>query len=60
MKVRKLLLLLIIGILLSIGITAIIFSQFKVKDLDVIDYRPILTKSMSDKIMQELIKFATT
>jgi hypothetical protein len=32
----------------------------KLKDLDEIDYRPILTKSVSDKIMQELIKFANT
>ena len=32
----------------------------KVEDLDEINYRPILTKSSSDKIMQELIKFAST
>lgn len=32
----------------------------KVEDLDEIDYRPILTKSLFDKILQELIKFATT
>lgn len=29
-------------------------------DLDEIEYQPVLTKSLSDKIMNELVKFATT